>query len=152
MTKSFYNLKTQPNGSYGITKFTSDLEVESTYEVSLSECDCPQGERGKTCRHQRMLPMFIALNRTDTEYFLDFDTKTWHQPLAASYEVEYHSWLIHKLEQQEPAPQGIEVIPKASTSTLPLDAGAGLATKEQAQPVPESVPVSLVAPFKRRRI
>ena len=125
MTKSIYNLKVTDKG-YGITKFSADLDPESYYIVSPEECECPQGHK-PTCRHRRMLPMFLALARQDTEYFLDFDTLTWHKPLAVSYEIEYHNLEVRKREaalkranemMKEPAPQGVQVIPITGSTVL----------------------------------
>lgn len=165
MTKNLYNLKTQLDGSYGIAKFTSGLEVESSYTVSISQCDCPQGERGKSCRHQRMLPLFLALNRVDTDFFLDFDTKTWHQPLAPSYEIEYHDFEVLKRERLKAATQGLEIIPKAdpgvvqaspaSADTTPQLSVSTSATKGEPPTeadVQRVASAPLVASIKRRRI
>ena len=75
---TFYNLKTALD-DYRITKFTTDLEVESSYIISHSfdqagrrvvECECPAGTR-PTCRHRQMFSDLIPI--VDTEFFWDFE-------------------------------------------------------------------------------
>lgn len=71
---TLYNLKTDGD-NYRITKFTSDLDVESSYLTSLTECECPAGHR-PTCRHRQMLPHMLANEMLDAPKFMDFDTKS----------------------------------------------------------------------------
>lgn len=80
-----YNLKTQyaenesEPGSFVITKFDNDLVMESTYQVSINACTCPQFEgRGKTCRHMRMLP--ALRERVDTAWFYCYEDGKWYDP------------------------------------------------------------------------
>lgn len=74
---TLYNCKSEGD-EYRITKFDSDLNVESTYLTTLRECQCPAGHRD-TCRHRLMLPMF--LNKRDGAdrgaWLLDYDRKQW---------------------------------------------------------------------------
>jgi hypothetical protein len=70
---TLYNAKSTDDG-VRITKFTDDLNVESSYIVSRSSCDCPAGVRD-TCRHRQMLPSFVE--RIDTPWFLDWDNRRW---------------------------------------------------------------------------
>lgn len=77
---SIYNCKADEH-SYRVTKFTADLEVESSYLVSAEACDCPAGHR-HTCRHRQMLPLFEAKSATRGQYFLDFDRKVWLPAIA----------------------------------------------------------------------
>jgi len=70
---TLYNLKTDGD-NYRITKFTSDLDVESSYLTSLTECECPAGHR-PTCRHRQMLPHMLSEDMLDAPKFMDFDTK-----------------------------------------------------------------------------
>lgn len=158
MTKSLYNLKSiGTSGNFQITKFIDELDVESTYIVSDHGCECPQFQgRGKTCRHMKMLPFFLELQREDTEYFLDFDTKTWHQPLAPEYEMEFHAIALdHKRKAEQYGQQSLEVIPNNVTGVVQdVVAAEGL-------PPPPQERVSRVAPepsavlpptLKRRRV
>lgn len=65
-TTPMYSLRTDPGG-YRITKFT-DGEVESSYAVTESECECPAGHR-HTCRHRQMLPTMLAHGIANTHWF-----------------------------------------------------------------------------------
>jgi len=71
---SLYNAKTLDD-TIRITKFTDDLDVESSYTVSRNSCDCPAGRRD-TCRHRQMFPSFVE--RIDTPWFLDWDNARWY--------------------------------------------------------------------------
>lgn len=72
---SLYNMKADGD-HWRVTKFSADLEVESSYLVSAEACDCPAGHR-HTCRHRQMLPMFEQKGATRGQSFLDFDRKVW---------------------------------------------------------------------------
>ena len=76
-----YNVHSTDDGAYCITKFDENLNVESTYIVSLEECDCPQYSK-PTCRHRKMLPLFLQHNHVDEGWFLDWDTRLWRKPLS----------------------------------------------------------------------
>jgi hypothetical protein len=78
---TFYNIKGALD-DYRVTKFTSDLNVESSYLISDTYdesgrrqlvCECPAGVR-PSCRHRQMLPDLLPL--VDTEWFWDFERKT----------------------------------------------------------------------------
>lgn len=70
---SLYNAKHTPEG-IRITKFTEDLDVESSYITSTDACDCPAGHK-HTCRHRQMLPLFQ--HRINTPWFLEYDNNEW---------------------------------------------------------------------------
>ena len=70
-----YNCKSI-NGDYRITKFDEDLNVESSYLCTETECECPAGRRPK-CRHREMLPYFLNKKAVDTHLFFDFDRGGW---------------------------------------------------------------------------
>jgi hypothetical protein len=72
---SLYNAKRVPD-AYRVTKFTDDLDAESSYITTRDSCDCPAGHRD-TCRHRQMLPDFIANERVNSEWFLDWDNRRW---------------------------------------------------------------------------
>lgn len=76
---SLYNLKTNPAEGlpFIITKFTSDLDVESSYPTGTSICECPAGHR-PFCRHRQMLPNLRQ--RVDTAWFWDFEGEAWVDP------------------------------------------------------------------------
>jgi len=68
---TLYNLKFA-DGQWRITKFTNDLEVESSYITSINECECPAGNR-PTCRHRQMLPKMLNVGAEDSGMFYDFE-------------------------------------------------------------------------------
>lgn len=80
-----YNCKrsTDRDETYILTKFDDDMNIESSYNTSLTECECPAGSRN-TCRHRQMLPQFLAYGYEDTENFFCYDDQTWHQPFTES--------------------------------------------------------------------
>jgi hypothetical protein len=73
---TLYNLRSALD-DYRITKFTRDLDVESSYlltrdELGALQCECPAGVR-PTCRHRQMFPDLLPL--VDTEFFWEFDRR-----------------------------------------------------------------------------
>ncbi len=76
---SLYNLKSNPSEGlpFIITKFTPDLDVESSYEVGTSTCQCPAGHR-PSCRHRQMLPNLRQ--RVNTAWFWDHSREAWVDP------------------------------------------------------------------------
>lgn len=74
---TLYNCKQVASGeTYVITKFTEDMDVESSYVTTYRTCECPAGQRFN-CRHREMLPMFIAKQATHGEMFYNFLTGEW---------------------------------------------------------------------------
>lgn len=73
---TLYNLKTDGD-HYRITKFDNDLEVESSYLTSESECTCPAGHR-PTCRHRQMLPILLAEGICDKPAFYSFEKQEFY--------------------------------------------------------------------------
>lgn len=153
MTKHLYNIKATSDG-FEIAKFDLDLNVESSYALTQEECECPQSHK-PTCRHRKMLPLFLAVDRVDTDFFFDFDTKTWHQPLNdgdSGATIEYHDALVERLKDKEEATNPEAVLAQAQ----PLDATEG---EGSILPEPAELEVSVssapsVAPTKitRRRL
>lgn len=82
---SLYNLRSTPTSLFTITKFTSDLDVEASYSVARTVCDCPAGARA-SCRHRQMLP--TLLDRVDTAWFYNFDTKVWVDPTGEAAKAD----------------------------------------------------------------
>jgi hypothetical protein len=68
-----------------VSKFDDDLNVESTHQITMKRnrmyCTCPRGERFSTCRHRKMLPIFIEKGRVNTGWFYDFENEKWKKPL-----------------------------------------------------------------------
>lgn len=85
---SFYNLKTQNDGTYLISKFTDDLEVESFYSMIIMDgtlnCTCPAGARPK-CRHREMF--HDLLPKADTNWLFDWDNEQWRQYIGPLGEI-----------------------------------------------------------------
>lgn len=103
---TLYNLKTGPlDGQFRITKFDSDLNVSSTYLLTQTECECPQGIK-PTCRHRKMLPLLI--DRVDTPWFWHFEQAQWQDPTgAAEFDV------IKDAIYGEDCAEGARVTPEA---------------------------------------
>ena len=91
-----YNCRTDGD-QYRITKFTSDLDVESSYLCTETECECPAGHR-PTCRHREMLPKFIHRDHINDEWFFDYDRGGWVQGMPQSPE------LVAAPEPAQPSP------------------------------------------------
>ena len=72
---TLYNCHTI-GGAYHMTKFDENMDIESTYELTLTECGCPAGARN-TCRHRKMLPLFLANDAIDTNKFYCYETHQW---------------------------------------------------------------------------
>jgi hypothetical protein len=81
---TLYNLRSDADG-FRITKFTSDLEVESSYITSHEACACPAGHR-PTCRHRQMLPILLGRDGfLDSGMFYDFKSGQFLEPTAESH-------------------------------------------------------------------
>ena len=70
-----------PAGDWMISKFDLDLNPLAAYHVSHKECDCPRGNK-PTCRHRKMLRVFIDAGHVNDGWFLDYETRTWTKPIA----------------------------------------------------------------------
>ena len=81
--QTLYNCKRIDASHYRITKFDDGLVPFQHHDGSLSsytctkaDCDCPQGHK-PTCRHRKMLPLFIEQEHVDDNYFFIWDTHQW---------------------------------------------------------------------------
>src|SRR5437868_4986457 len=74
---ALYNCRTDPAG-YRITKFDTDMNVQSSYICTETTCDCPAGVR-PMCRHREMLPAFIARGAVGNGWFLNYDEGGWYE-------------------------------------------------------------------------
>jgi len=126
---TLYNCKTHGD-QWCITKFDSNLDVESSYFTTLTECECPAGHR-HTCRHRQMLPRFLAKNATQGQLFYNFDHKTWHQ---AEAEVEFEP--EESPESLPPLPSSITMLDLAKTSPATLHNTIAKAVGEPTIPSP----------------
>lgn len=78
-----YTVRTQ-RGGYRVIKFDFLLNVECVYNVRSRNCDCHQYMR-PTCKHRRMVDLFLRLERIDRGYFFCYDTDQWFLPLTEKY-------------------------------------------------------------------
>lgn len=72
---ALYNCR-HDGDQYRISKFDTDLNVESSYLCTLAECECPAGSR-PTCRHRQMLPRFIQREAVNTNWFHVYESNEW---------------------------------------------------------------------------
>lgn len=70
-----YNVFTE-TGGYRVTKWDQDMNIEASYLVTSSTCDCPS--RNKPCKHVNLVGVAIAMKTVDTQNFFDPDTAKWH--------------------------------------------------------------------------
>lgn len=98
---------------YRITKLNEHFEVEgnSSYLCTLSECDCPAGVR-PMCRHREMLPKFIHRKAIGTEWMYDFDRGGW----------------VQGPQEDEPEPENVVIGPVTFTPMPPLPKGVQMFT------------------------
>lgn len=94
---TYYNL-TLHNDTFRMTKFDADLNVESSYELTATDCACPQAHR-PTCRHRKMFPIFMASGHVNDNWFYNFERET-----------------FEKLANEEPASEAPEgLFPEGTT-------------------------------------
>lgn len=77
-----YSLRTTSTpDTFRVTKFTLDLEVESSYLISAEGCECPGYSGRGRCRHETILHHIVDAGRVDTSWFLEFDDRPhgWRQ-------------------------------------------------------------------------
>ena|SRR5882724_1237933 len=74
---TLYNCR-HAGDEYRITKFSNEMDVESSYLCTPTECQCPAGVR-PTCRHREMLPKFLSREHVGDEWFYDYDRGGWVQ-------------------------------------------------------------------------
>ena len=174
---SLYSLRSTPKeGEFIVMKFDSDYEVESVYALSAGLCVCPAGHK-PTCRHRKMLPMFLAQHHVDDGWFLDWDTRLWRKPLGPESEMSYEHDKVALVDLSATLAD-YTTLPKAAAlpcvapgpgqepdpeATPMMDTIRTLAAEEDTQPpqasppaAPPAPPLSRVegagGPIKRRRI
>lgn len=139
---TLYNLRTTELG-YRITKFTTDLDMESSYEmVSMPDgtfnCGCPAGHR-QVCRHRQMIHDLVE--RVDTPWFYCFKDGDWSDPTGQARAEQ---------EQREANAEGADSQPHgamvAQGTLKPKVAGSSPAV---AANLPE-IPPEGYPPIKRR--
>lgn len=155
---SLYSLRSTPKeGEFIVMKFDPDYEVESVYALSRDLCVCPAGHR-PTCRHRKMLPLFLAQHHVDDGWFLDWDTRLWRHPVGE----EAPAQLADPLVLPSIATDVASPIATNGPDTPMMDTIRTLAAEEEpspapALPAPAPAPevtrsVGAGAPLKRRRI
>lgn len=95
---TLYNCK-HSGDQYRITKFNSDMNVESSYLCIESECECPRGP-APTCRHRQMLPKFLSREHVGDNWFFDFDRGGWVQ-MGEEWAEPSESFAIEGLDTSE---------------------------------------------------
>lgn len=81
---TLYNLRRTGPG-YTMVKWDNLLNIEAIYELSPLDggrlaCNCPAGPR-PTCKHRKMVPLFIAHHAVDTQRFYDYEHQFWQEPI-----------------------------------------------------------------------
>lgn len=76
-----YSCRSIPAGSL-LAKFDDDLNVAAIYTISLGSCDC---RARKPCKHALIVEDFKRHRRVDTDWFLNHEDGTWHQPIKVDY-------------------------------------------------------------------
>ena len=87
MAKNDFYKVLLPEGAmlYEVLKFDQDLNfIEQYYITDVGDagamvCNCPAGSRS-TCRHRKMVRIFQAEERVNTNWFYNFDKKQWYRP------------------------------------------------------------------------
>lgn len=72
-TPTLYSLR-DDGDQFRVTKFDADLNIESSYLMTATECTCPAGVR-PTCRHRQMFPDLLP--RVNTSWLWNFDARVW---------------------------------------------------------------------------
>jgi hypothetical protein len=149
---TLYNLKTDGD-HYRITKFDSDLNVESSYLLSATECECPAGHR-PSCRHRQMLPKMLAGGALNKPSFYDFDSDTFFDT-----EVEVDDRDLKRAAQGDPQfadppddlPVGVEVGAEVGVSVVDTPAiGLPVGVKAVGVKAAEEAPHPTIGHVKRR--
>lgn len=73
---TLYNCR-HDGDQYRITKFTDQMEVESSYLVDPTACECPAFDKRGRCKHQEMLPYFINRKAVDSGEMFDWERGGW---------------------------------------------------------------------------
>ena len=145
---TLYNLKSS-DGQWRITKFDDQLNVESSYITSETECECPAGVR-PSCRHRQMLPRMLNVGAEDSGMFYDFERDVFLEPIEGE---DTQPVIISPIEYDEavraanesyispPLPKGVTMVSLDDPETL---------HNTIAKAVGESAHPSISGPLKRR--
>ena len=121
--QELYNCKQIDKTHYRITKFDKHLNPkynhkgeQSSYTVSDSGCDCPQGHK-PNCRHQKIKALFIERGYVDTEYFYVWDMRQWYKAPALFVEARKANGKTAPPPPSDMLPNTPPVPGRASTGT-----------------------------------
>jgi len=82
-----YKCNSNPEG-YTMVKMDEDANILAIYSLTKLRCTCPQGSKGKHCKHITMLGIFEGAKRINTGYMLDAHTRMWYDPLIKVDEMD----------------------------------------------------------------
>jgi hypothetical protein len=106
---NLYNCYSTPTG-HRIVKFDSLLNVEAVYNLDpLGHCDCPASTR-PSCKHRKMMPIFVKAGAVNSDRFLCYETQTWHKPVA--------------LGNEPPMKEKLDLFNEALSGATEVDVGA----------------------------
>lgn len=122
---------------FRITKFDADMNVESSYICTPSECDCPAGVR-PTCRHREMLPRFLHRGHIGDEWFYDYDRGGWVQqgPEWAQPQEQPH---ITPALLESSMPKGVTLLSLEDPTALHNAIADAIGEPEAKLPLPAAV-------------
>ena len=143
---TLYNLKSS-DGHWRITKFTNDLEVESSYITSLQECECPAGSR-PTCRHRQMLPKMLSIGAEDSPMFYDFERDQFLEPISNDLE-DTQPAIVSPVEDELPPQAAQDMLTPSPSFTQIHD---GIVTPEMERMIKSEAPHPAISGTLRRRI
>ena len=86
---------------YRMTKFDEDMNVEASYLLTATECECPAGSR-PSCRHRQMLPKFHQRGAIGTNLLYDYDWGKW---MMSEIGEEEGSAYLPGQQEEERAPE-----------------------------------------------
>lgn len=144
MSDEIYSVRKQPNGNYTMVKFSDDYVVLAKYELNKLKCNCPQGAKGKHCKHITMLGLFESANHIGDGYFLDFHTRIWRDPIVGDEELDGLT-----LGNEKPV-----IIGETQEDRLVKVVAPKLETegKYDRRPAPQASPIKCEFTMRRRRI
>ena len=140
---SLYNLKSV-DGNWRITKFTNDLDVESSYITSETTCECPAGVR-PSCRHRQMLPRMLNVGAEDSGMFYDFERDVFLEPIEGE---DTQPVIV------SPITEDFKIVEYTGTNVATEDEVVSAANESYISPptpiAPSSAHPSISGPLKRR--
>jgi hypothetical protein len=155
MSTELYQLR-RNGASYIITKFDEDYEVvhdgdgiACIYDLDEKNCSCPAGNR-PTCRHRKMLPIFLRSEHVSDGWFLDWATRLWRKALHPAELADEQMMGKQDLD----VPQLVETMQAVGIPTIVIDEiEAPAQTEERCSSAPgPTQPEAGASPFHRRKL